>query len=219
MRAQLAGGGDDRFAQNFEASELLQREAEINFFAGEILFIETADRFERFAPGEKKCARAEPGRKIDGAKVHSKRGAEKRESPVAPTRAPPPAVAFAKRQLFPSDVAGRDVGIGIHEKQNFAAGKAGAGIARGGDLPAIYRNEAGAELRGDFSGRVGRSVVHHDQFVVSPARPSAARRIPRRGSRQFVLLVMRRDDERNFGAASRAVFSFRNRVSVCQAKS
>ena len=91
MHAQLAGRGHDRLAQDFETPELFQREAEIDFFAGEILLIEAAGFFEGIAAGEKESARAQPEREIERAeKARQKDGSPKsRQLPIA-TRAPPP---------------------------------------------------------------------------------------------------------------------------------
>ena len=94
-------------------------------------------------------------------------------------------------------MAGRDVRVGIDEKENFAAGGARPGVARGGDLPALDRDDAGAELSRDLGGGVGRGVVDHDQFVglLRPRRPRRAARCS--VCRQLVFFVMRRDDEGN----------------------
>src|SRR3954453_19364438 len=59
MHAQFAAGGNDRFTQNFEVPEFLERKTEIDFFAGKILLVKTANCFERGATGEEERARAQ----------------------------------------------------------------------------------------------------------------------------------------------------------------
>ena len=61
---------------------LLQRERKVNFFAGEILFVESADGVERCASHEKKRSHAEPGREVDGAKGAEEKSRPKRQMTV-----------------------------------------------------------------------------------------------------------------------------------------
>ncbi len=66
VHPNLAGRTHDWFAQDLEAAELSQGEAEVDFFAGKILFIETAGGLEQVAPRENERTRSEPEGKIDG---------------------------------------------------------------------------------------------------------------------------------------------------------
>src|SRR5204862_8204704 len=56
IHPQFAPRCDDRLPQNFEAPQLADREAKINFFADEQLFVETADLLEIFAGREQEGA-------------------------------------------------------------------------------------------------------------------------------------------------------------------
>src|SRR4030095_965613 len=82
VHAHFSGRGNDRLAQNFEAAVLLQRERKVNFFAGEILFVESANSVERCASHEKKRSHAEPGREVNGAERVEEKSCPKRQMTV-----------------------------------------------------------------------------------------------------------------------------------------
>ena len=68
IHPQFASGSENWLRQNFESSDLLQRNAQEHFLADKQLFIKTADSIEIFSTGEKECAGTEVVRKIDDAK-------------------------------------------------------------------------------------------------------------------------------------------------------
>ena len=92
MHPHLARGSHDRLAQDLERPELLEREGEIDFFAGEVLLVEPADRFERVAPRKNERARAEP----NNAEVNGAKTADKNARPETADGCPSPGARFPR---------------------------------------------------------------------------------------------------------------------------
>ena len=86
--------------------------------------------------------------------------------------------------------------VRIDEKQPLALRGARAGIARGGDLPMIYADDTRVVLPRDFRCRIGRRIIHNDDFVL-PANCLSRAMDCLQGAAKLRLLVMRRNDERN----------------------
>ena len=89
-----------------------------------------------------------------------------------------------------------DCRVRIDEKQPLALRGARAGIARGGDLPMIYAHNARVILSGDLRCRIGRRIIHNNDFVL-PANCLSRAMDCLQCAAKLRLLVMRRNDERN----------------------
>ena len=98
-------------------------------------------------------------------------------------------------------MARRDVRIRVDEEKKFPARRSRAGVAGGCDLAAIYADDASPGLPSDRVGRVGRGVIHHDDFVRFFGR---AGRAPDCSQcfRQLVFFVMSGDNKRQTGRRS-----------------
>ncbi len=108
-----------------------------------------------------------------------------------------PGITRAERLQSRRHMTRPDLGIGIDKKKDIAPRDARARVAHGRDLPAIYRDDPGTELLRDASGRISRGIVDHNESRRFPLRPQRPRGGVQ-GFRQFVFLVMRRDNERKF---------------------
>ena len=118
------------------------------------MLIESADRVEVFASGEKKRASAEIERKINPAKRLDEDAAPERDDAVSEyARAAAGATGTQCGDCI-DNVPGADTRVGINEEQNFASRGTGAGIARGRNLAPVDRHYLHISLFCDLRGRI-----------------------------------------------------------------
>lgn len=184
--------------KNDEAAFAVEGPGHDGVFGTEEAFIEAAGAFEGLSRAKLECAagnacepheQAEPKEHEVGVK--GRKAIESRQCAAANG-------AFVHHAQCGRDGGGVDDGVGVHEEEAFALCRAGAGIARGGDLAVIHGDDAGVVLPGDFRGGVGGGVVGDDDFVrVVDGAGARVDCLQGRGEAGF--FVMGGDDERDHG--------------------
>src|SRR5262245_44918354 len=192
-----------------EATQALQPARKIDFFGGEELFAEAADRPERRGLAEEKRAcrpATDPAERVPGLYPGADRGAGLRHGHGAAAADPSLGVHCGK-EFLEKRRAWR--AVRVDEKQPIARGCTSAGVASARDL--VYRLEHDLRADGarDVWGEVGGVVVADDELG-GPAAPlehahSGLEVIERSGDQ--ALLVERRNDDRKLHCAGGATIT------------
>jgi len=184
VQSQFAGGGqngmamqdDDAFALG--AREFFEAFAELKFFAGEKVHVESAQFPERGGVAKNERTGDPPQPATDqvpqgGDDIPARVSGFETDGAAA-------GEALAGGDLRGDVVEERGAGVrvGVDEDEPIAGGGAGATIARAADLVDGLEDDPGAGGPGDFRRAVGGVVVAHDEFGGPSAPGEGSHRAP-----------------------------------------